>query len=55
MVFDGALADPEINCNILARMTGQNHPHDLVLPSSEASEVINGIPAPLRELPGITR
>jgi hypothetical protein len=51
MVFDGPLADPEISCNIFARVTGQNHVHDLVLPSSEAGEVISRILA----LPGITR
>src|ERR1700726_4134887 len=55
MVFNGPLADPEISCNIFARVTGQNHLHDLALPSSEAGEVISRILAPFHELPGITR
>ena len=54
MVFDGPLADPEISCDIFARVAGQNHFHDLVLPSREAREVISRILAPLRELPEIT-
>jgi len=53
MVLNGPLADPEISSNIFARVTGQNHLHDLALPSSEADEVIGRILAPFRELPGI--
>ena len=55
MVLNSPLADPEISSNIFARVTGQNHVHDLVLPSSEARELISRILAPFRELPGITR
>ncbi len=55
MVLDGSLADPEVGSDIFAWMTGQNHVHDLVLPSSEAREVINRILAPFGELPRITR
>jgi hypothetical protein len=38
---NGPLTDPEISSNILARVTGQDHLHNLVLPASEASEVIS--------------
>jgi hypothetical protein len=38
MVFDGTLADLEIRGDILARMTGQHHLHDFVLPRGEARQ-----------------
>ena len=53
MVFHGALADPEIRGDIFARVTGQHHRHDLVLPSGQTREVIGGLLAPLQHLPGI--
>jgi hypothetical protein len=50
VILDGALTDSEIRSYILAGVTGENHLHDLALPTGEASQVIGGVFAPFREL-----
>ncbi len=40
MIFDGALTDPKIRSDVLARMTGENQSHDLVFAGGQALETL---------------
>ena len=55
MIFDRALADPQIGRDILARMTGQNQIHDLMLARRQAGDVGSCILAPGREFSDVFR
>ncbi len=55
MIFDGALAYAKIRGDVLARMPGKNHVHDLMLPAGKTSDVMSCVFTPGHQLAGITR
>jgi hypothetical protein len=40
MVLDGTSADPEVNGDVLARLTREDQVHDLALPACQADQVV---------------
>ena len=42
MIFNSALADAKIRCNVLAGVAREHEVHDLVLPPREARDVARG-------------